>query len=571
MGLAKQINSTQFAKTKNPKVKARVDGKEVYYELGTSPEARLVFDSLTSDTPVGMNGFIMAPLRKAKTLLTAGVTASPEFKIANLIRDSIIAMAATGTSTNVFKNMKDGFKATADLQTVADMLAGGGSFGHSGYLHGSDPAAIRNAMARGIKGATILDTRGKLETAWDWYQAGGTRLENVNRAAEFVQQGRGDAPLSLLERNFAARDHLDHSRTGSSEFVRTMVQIMPFLNARMQGLDKLGRAGWGNDPQQRAQFKSVVSKYVMASLALYLHMRDDEEYKAAQQWERDAYHLVRMGDTMARIPRPFELGVIATVVERGAEFILGKQDGGLLTERMLHAITDTLAINPVAQAARPILEVYNNKSWFTGRPIESQSMRGSKVKRKKDSTTQAAIGIANVLDTATGGNAPLSPVEVDYLAQGYFGWMGATVMGGLDILLRPAMGKPNVFQKGTPDWQIQDYMVLGRFARDATPNNSKYITEFYATMKSMDETFADIKTARENGDFKEAQEIRDENPDYRLRKSFSSIRKQLSSLSKEIRRVKNNKMMTDANRTAMIRRLEKRRNAISQRAMDRIE
>jgi hypothetical protein len=309
----------------------------------------------------------------------------------------------------------------------------------------------------------------------------------------------------------------------------------------------------------------------MVSLALWLYMRDDEDYKAAQQWERDAYHLIKFGDVMVRIPRPFELGVMATVAERGAEFMFDGGDGGLLAERMLHALSDTLAMNPLAQGVRPLSEVYNNKSWFTGRPIESQSMRGSKVRRKKDSTTQAAIGIANALDIVTLGNTPLSPVEVDYLAKGYFGWVGATVMGGLDILLRPAMGKPNVFQKGTPDWQIQDYMLLGRFARDAEPNNSRYITEFYATMKSMDETFADIKTEQENGDFEEVKKILAKNPDIKHRDYFSKVRKDLSDLSKGIREAKTNKMMTDAKRTAKIRKLEKRRNAISQRAMDRIE
>ena len=293
----------------------------------------MILDSLTSLNYDGLNNSAMKTMRAFKRALTIGVTAAPAFKVANIIRDTIQAVAVNDMDVNIVKNLSQGFSATGkNSDTIAKMIAGGGAFGDSGYIHGSDPEAIRRVMDKGVERSTILDTRGRIRKAFDAYQDFGARLENVNRAASFEQDlAKGK---SLLEANFNSRDQLDFARTGSWVSVRAISQMVPFLNARLQGLDKLGRAGMDKD--QRKQFAAVVGRYALMSIALYLSMKDDDDYQNAEQWERDTYHLFKIpgSDIMFKIPRPCAVGAIANMAERAAEHrVDDKVHGELFAER----------------------------------------------------------------------------------------------------------------------------------------------------------------------------------------------------------------------------------------------
>lgn len=70
---------------------------------------------------------LMKPLSSIKKLLTWGVTVNPAFKIRNLIRDSIAAVAQSPLGYNPMANIAQGLKLTAtDSQVYASMLASGG-------------------------------------------------------------------------------------------------------------------------------------------------------------------------------------------------------------------------------------------------------------------------------------------------------------------------------------------------------------------------------------------------------------------------------------------------------------
>jgi len=281
-----------------------------------------------------------------KRALTIGVTVSPEFRVANLLRDTIHSVAVADMDVNIVKNVASGWKGTRrGSETQVAMLAGGGAFGTSGYIDGADPEAVKRLVKKGVDEDTILTTAARLGKVWDWYQEWGARAENINRAAAYktaIERGADN-----LEANFAARDLLDFSRTGSFVAVRAVAQLVPFLNARLQGLDKMGRAV--ANKKQRAQFAAVTAVYSLASVMLYLMMRDDDDYKEAEQWERDAYHLFKLpgSDVMYRFPRPFEVGTIATIMERITEQAVDDDvHGELFAERLWHALTETLAFNP---------------------------------------------------------------------------------------------------------------------------------------------------------------------------------------------------------------------------------
>jgi hypothetical protein len=563
MGLAKSIPAS--LKGKNS-VFVRVDGKEQWYSIDESQEGALVLDSLTALNYDGLNNLGMKVMRKFKRALTIGVTASPPFKIGNLIRDTIQAVAVADMSTNIAKNLYEGFKSTKrDSKTLARMIAGGGAFGDSGYIHGGDPDAIKIVLEKGVERSTILDSRKGWKKLWDSYQDVGARFENINRAANFEQSlARGD---DLLTANFYARDHLDFARTGSFVAVRALSQMVPFLNARLQGLDKLGRSV--ADKNQRKQFATVVGSYTLMSIALYLSMKDDDDFKEAEQWERDTYHLFKLpfSDVMYRLPRPFETGALANIAERAVEQLVDDEvHGELFAERLLHAVTETFAMNPTPQLFKPIIETWANKSFFTGRDIESQSMqRLSKVERKKAWTSQTAIGASQVMDAILWDEVVLSPVQVEHLVNAYLGWLGATALSIIDVAARPLSGAAS-----QPDKRIEDYSVIGRFVREGKGRNSRFVTEFYKQKKEIDQHVADIKRYRDNQEFDKLKSSMEEyKDDVRYRKMYSRVGRQISNINKLIRLVTANKAMSSAAKRKRINALYARRTSLAKKAVAR--
>jgi DNA repair protein RadC len=538
--IAQRVPKSQ--KSKNA-VYVRENGKEIWYEV----DDPLVLDSLMSLNWQGLDGMVMKASRAFKRALTIGVTASPEFKVRNLIRDSVHAMAVTDISVKLHKNLYEGWKATAKTSDIsAQMLASGGSFGQSGYIHGSDPEAIKSLIKKGqteknIK-ESILDTPAKLKKIWDAYQDFGARLENINRAADYSQAV--DRDVDRLTAAFKSRDHLDFTRTGSSTAVRAIAQIVPFLNARLQGLDKMARSApkttkaW-LDPREATQFKAVIGIYSAMSVALYLAMKDDDDYKEAEEWEKRTYHLFKIpgSEIMYRIPRPFEVGAVAYMAESIAQQMVDdKVHGKLFAERLGHTIHDTFSFDPIPQIFKPGFEVAMNKNLFTGRDIESMSMeRLSPSRRKNAWTSETAIAMSEGMDKITWGKVVLSPVQIQHLVRGYLGWLGATGLASADILItRPFTDAP-----APPKMRITEYPLVKAFARTGPARNTKYTTEFYNRLKEINRAFADIQDARKMGDLEEEQRLVDKNRDKLVkRKFYNKQSKNLSNINKRMKQIR---------------------------------
>lgn len=572
LGMATEV--THQDKSKDA-IFIREDGKEVWYEI----EEPLVLESLAALNWEGLGGPLMKVARGFKRALTYGVTASPEFKARNLIRDSIHAMAVTGTSANIVKNLAQGFKATAkDSEVAAQMLSTGATFGQTGYVHGSDPDAIKRLVRKGMDEASakasILDTPKKLAKVWDAYQDFGARLENVNRSADYTQAlERGD---SLLEAAFNSRDHLDFTRTGTSNAIRFISQTVPFVNARMQGLDKAARAAPGTfkewmNPKEAAKFKAVIGVYSAMSVGLYLAMKDDDDYKAAEEWEKRTYHLIKIpgSETMYRIPRPFEVGAIAYMMESVAQQMVDdKVHGRLFAERLGHTLTDTFAMNPIPQVFKPGAEIAMNKNMFTGRPIESQAMRSlSPENRKRAWTSETAIAASEGFAKISWGKVELSPVQIEHLVRGYLGWAGATALSATDMLItRPATGAP-----AAPTTKLAEYPLIKAFVKATPAKNTHYTTMFYKRLEEINNAYADIREAKKIKDFDKARALMDESKDkLAQRKFYNKARNKLTKINQRMKLVRLSSMTAD-NKRAELDRLTFLKNALTKRVFDKTQ
>ena len=379
-----------------------------------------------------------------------------------------------------------------------------------------------------------------------------------------------DKGMSHLEASFQARDLLDFSMQGSWPAFRTVTQVVPFLNARVQGLYKLGRDGVmptsrvlyntitgkeieATDKQKAYSFGIVTTAVSLASMALYMAFKDDEDYKKRDEWDRDNFWWIKLPnmDYALRVPKPFEIGAFGTMSERILEQIIDQgAEGKTFGDSISRMLFDTFAMNPVPQMFKPLLDLYANKDSFSGSPIESAGMeRLSKQERMTEQTSPLAKALGGMTQIL-GEKGELSPAQVDYAIKGYFGWLGATATATSMYAVMP-------FKEGAyPDTNWMDKASLG-LARTLPSNQSKYTTAFYDANKEISQAFSDMRHYADIGDSEKVQQLLEEKGDkIRLSKLYDKTAKNMANVRKQIRIIMNDDTLDGATKKAEIDRMK---------------
>lgn len=507
---------------------------------------------------------LMKPLAVMKNILTYTVTVNPTFKIRNLIRDSLSAISQADLSYNPLKNIADGWKATAaDSQIYASMLASGGTI-----RFGTQESSRLRAQVDKL-GGQVLDKDGwrkladQVRTVWSAYEEFGDRTENVNRAAlyeQLVKKGHSHA-----EAAFMARDLMDFSMAGSWPAIRFLGQTVPFFNARLQGLYKLGRAA-AEDPRRFGTMAAAVS---LASLGLMAAYQDDDDWKKREDWDRDAYWWFKIGGTAFRIPKPFELGAIGTIAERSAELMLSDEmTGKRFGKRISDMVFGTFAMDPTPQIIKPLLDVYANKDSFTGRAIEGMSDERLRPQdRAGERTTEVArflgqLGLPDPVQLAKGEYSGLSPKQIDFLLRGYFGWVGTTAAQIGDRALRPLNDRGE-----RPAMELRDAFVAGNFVESLPSGSSRYVTQLYDRAREVDQAYASYRDALKRGDTEKAAQIREEEGDNLLaRRRVTHAKEQLAKINQQARMVEASRTLSADEKRQRLDVIEERRDRVARLA-----
>jgi hypothetical protein len=507
-----------------------------------------------------------APFSTFKKWLTIGVTASPTFKIKNLMRDSLQAIGTAPMSYNVASNVMKGFKqGSQETQTFASMLAGGGLIRFGSMIEGTNRT---NYMIE-RQGGILLNEGGwkKLQRQMtglvEAYAELGDRLENVNRVSLYehlISKG-----YSQAEANFMSRDLMDFSLQGRWPVVRFLAQSVPFLNARLQGLSKLGRGA--KDDTRR--FGYVVGAVAMASIALMLAYEDDEDWKKRPDWDRDSNWWFKIGDTAFRIPKPFEIGAIGTVAERTWEVAFNDDmSWKRYRQRLSHMIFETFAMDPTPQLVVPISEIYANKEGFTQRPIEGLGLQKLRPEdRATERTSSVArllgqMGLPSPVSLVKGDYEKLSPVQIDHLIRGYFGWIGTTATTILDFGLRPFMDRGE-----RPAYRLKDVFVAGNFAEGLPANSSRYVDQLYEQSRIIEQAYMSYRDAKKKGDREKVRELlADEGDKIKAYKSINKISQQVSDINRKIRQIESSKTLSADTKRKMIDKLSERKDKVAKRA-----
>lgn len=569
-------------------VKVMENGKETYYQI----DDEFLMQSLVAVSQMPTYGFFWDTARGFKTTLTRFISLSPTFKINNLIRDSIQSIGLSELSRSPIGNVMQGWRAYKNER--AEALAGGGLFAMGNAFDGDQSASVKRLLKTGVDKATILDTQEKamafFRSAQDKYDEVSDASENANRLALYQQLRAKGA--SHLEAAYAARDLQDFSLQGSWTAVRYAAMVLPYFNARLQGMYKLGRDGLDptmqvltgkasdTERQKAAKFATVAGAVVATAFILYLSQKDDEDWKKREDWDRDAFFWFKIPgtDKAVRIPKPFEMGAIATIFERALEQMVDSSvEGKVFGKRLAAVLHDTFAINPIPQFIRPLYDVARNKDGFTDRPIESMGMERLSVENRVNAGTSAAavaIGTVNSMfaefaSKATGGainsqSVQLSAIQYDYMIKGYLGWVGAGIQTTSNMMATPFKdGESSRYER------IDDFLVVGNYVKTVPQAQSRYVTSFYENAKDVATASADVSHFLNAGQFDKARDIYQEKSDkLALAKLYTKGTNMMSSVSDQIKMVEADKTMSGAEKRLEIERLQQVRIQIAKSVED---
>jgi hypothetical protein len=337
--------------------------------------------------------------------------------------------------------------------------------------------------------------------------------------------------------------------SGKFAAVRFLAQTVPFLNARAQGIYRLGRGAAAN-PQR---FAAVTGAVALASVALYLAQRNDEDYRALPDWTRDSYWVVKLGDKFVYLPKPFEIGALGTIVERATELAVSGNDYQArdFAASLWSIAVDQLAMNPIPQIAKPVLEALFNYDTFRDRPIDSASQQHLPPAERHTSSTSAA---AVELGKATG----VSPNRIEHLVTGYLGWLGVQALNVADILVRPFTDLPSNPRRDVS--KVDNAPVLGDFVKDAKGGTSKYVDRLYKMQQQLEQIYTARREAMRAGDDAAAEAME---PALEKLGTYRGGAKELSRIRADARQVENDKTLSAREKRQRLDALAVERNRVA--------
>jgi hypothetical protein len=342
---------------------------------------------------------------------------------------------------------------------------------------------------------------------------------------------------------------MDFQMSGASDTILFFTSVVPFLNARIQGLYRMGRAAKQNP-------KSFLAKGFLiaaASIALWALFSDDDRYKELEDWEKWQYYNFWIGNWHFRIPKPFETGALcSTIWEAAANVAKGNEDWFYMLKTLGHTVLDTFSFNPVPQGIMPIAEQIFNRSMFTWRPIEGKHLQNRVLGERAEPWTSYTF-------QAMGKTLGLPPKRTEALMRGYFSTFVDAVTFFTDPIAKWLYAFPD-----RPTWRIDDYPLVGAFMRQGdNPRYTKYISKFYDLANEANKLVGTVRYYKDTGQIDLAKEMIDNEKirkKMRMAKSFNRIRRDLSDINKQIKKVWLDKDMVPEEKKKQIDKLTDLRN-----------
>jgi len=472
----------------------RENGKDVHYKV----HDQLLFAALTPIADGSLVTAITMVTSIPARFLREAITRSPGFMIVNMERDTLSAFVTSGASFVPILDTVKNFN--ADLTEYKNL---GIVTGYDNINDPKDLAALLNKEMRkkgidtGASKGTIAWEK-SLGRVWDGLGAGTTKSDFATRKAVYddVLARTG----SQAEASFQAIEVLNFGRRGGNVAYRMIAAATPFLNARLQGLDVLWRAGHGTYSSRSDLGKGQIQRnallkagYLTALTALYwMLVSDDDEYKEASDYVKDNNWLIPnpFGKEYFKMPIPFEIGLLfKTFPEKILDATFKESTARDVVQTVGRGLGSTLEMNVPAniQITAPIIEAALNRNFYTGRQIVPYYIDQGVVKGLQDRVTSAKY--AEWLGQSLG----MSPLKIEHVLKGYAGTLGITFLDTVDYILR----SPQItgdFAASMPTSTLADNPVFKRFfAREEGTGLAEDFYEMNAHVRQAVQTLSKLE------------------------------------------------------------------------------
>ena len=590
LGVMREVSASEgnlklAADPQSDLVKVFSDGQAKVYQV-LDP---MLYRSISSLGGYQLNK-LSAVLGVPKQVLTRGVTIDPGFMVANAVRDILSASIQFESAPGIIKNVsqalnyvRGGLQAEATgteteefaarRQNLLRVMASGGLAIGDFYGTGRSDE-VRADIMRINSMDTTLNTQEKQEAFYrDWidYSKGG--LKNLwakwNRVGQtFEQASRVNLYEQAIENGAThaeavsqAADILNFSMKGDYWVVREIINAIPFLNARLQGLNVLGRSIRDNGENVLKRGLALSA----ATSALYMINRENEEYEQLPDYDKDLNWHFFIGGEHFRLPKPFEVGLaFATMPERAIEASINEDAGyRYFWDGVKDGVTTTLSMDMMPQTIKPLVEAFANEDTFRERRIVSGQLEDAPPELQFNQyTSDFAKFVAQSVPEA----APemfRSPMKLEFILRGYFSSFAS--LGSM--IMDPIVRDPELPDR--PEKLVSQYPVLKRFYRTDI-QSSKYADLFYSLRSELDDINREYNTILEEGRTEEMRDYLNDIGGYDVaRQEIRQYYKRIKVLNKKRDLIYQDKTLSAEKKAQMIQEIYRQRNAIFREAYEK--
>jgi hypothetical protein len=360
--------------------------------------------------------------------LRHGITMMPQFVWNQAWEDPIRATFTSGNKAGFLNNITKTWTSIANNQFKADRTPNAAMLNRYGIVGQKDV----------LDSADIINLyKGKDKKLWEkslfffermaqGSDLGAREAIYENAIKELEAEGYDRETAEDLA---AVRSHqyMPYQQMGMSRSLAYLRRMMPFVNPPIQGMARDIAAARGRiSGVSKAEGKKLLvfrlSKYLMFTAMYAAFMSGDDEYE--NQSEEQQNNNFFIGGL--RMPVPQELRPLKVAAERGTRaWVLNAPKADIedmdVAAAALRKTWELIAgFAPIPSAVRPLAENYTNFDIFSGLPVVSA---GQQRKEPYLQYTEKTSEIAKLV----GAQLNYSPIKIDKLLKGYFGYLGQTL------------------------------------------------------------------------------------------------------------------------------------------------
>lgn len=481
-------------------------------------------------------GPLMQFFGSASRILRMGVTMLPTFQVTQVFNDAPRAALYSGVDRpfKLMGQVLDSFKTvlTDPNDPFVKQMKALGITG--GYEQTATEVANKLRREMGTQSTT------KIQKFLDKLERIASASDMAQRRALFKQtmEETGNEALALDR----ALNIINFQKHGKNAKVRALTQVIPFMNAYIQGMDVMLSAmsgrGISNKQKQIAKMMFLQTGMKLAAIsALYsMLVAGDDDYEKLD--DREKVRSLIIPGTGFSIPVASDIGMLVKAVpELTYNYIVREgTDNPMDSTKLFKGIGQSFADgllgpNITPQAFRAGIEVALNKNFLTGNPIVGRGLENLE-------TSQQFTENTSRLARLIGETGILSPMKADHLMKGYGGTAASLALFVMDGMIN------QVADVKTPSTPLNKIPGIGAFVY--SDQGKDQLNDYYDLKERSDEVTATLNNIRKYGSPEEAREYAKENIEMlQVRNQVNAINNRIKAMRDTRKKIIGSNMSAD--------------------------